>query len=111
LSRHQKIETIRLGQPAGNHVNLIADLLVALEPDHVNKAAAFRHLDDRIGLAGVLVRDLLHEQQREDVVLVLRGVHAAAQFVAATPKRAIELGLLQGHGVFFLCLALVYLCV
>ena len=55
------------------------------------KEGVFRHLDDRIGLAGVLVRHVLHEQQREDVVLVLRGVHTAAKFVAAASERAIEL--------------------
>ena len=55
------------------------------------------HLDQGVGLAGVLVRDVLHEQQRQDVVLVLGGVHAAAQLVAALPERAVELGFLQGH--------------
>ena len=49
------------------------------------------------GACRLLVRDVLHEQQREDVVLVLRGVHAAAQFVAALPEGAVELGFLQGH--------------
>ena len=48
-------------------------------------------------LAGVLVGDVLHEQQDEDVVLVLRGIHAAAQFVAAFPEGAVEFGFLDRH--------------
>ena len=43
------------------------------------------------------VRDVLHEQQDEDVVLVLRCVHAAAELVAALPQCAVELGLLDRH--------------
>ena len=62
------------------------------------KLPPFGHLDQRVGLAGVLVRHVLHEQQRQDVVLVLRGVHAAAQLVAALPEGAVELGFLQRHG-------------
>ena len=33
----------------------------------------------------------------QDVVLVLGGVHAAAQFVAALPERGVDLGFLQCH--------------
>ena len=49
------------------------------------------------GLPGVLVGDVLDEEQDEDVVLVLRGVHAAAQLVAACPEGAVEFGFLDGH--------------
>ena len=35
------------------------------------------------GMPGVLVADVLDEQQDQDVVLVLAGIHAAAQLVAA----------------------------
>ena len=48
--------------------------------------------------SGVLVRDVLHEEQREDVVLVLGRVHAAAQLVAALPERGVEVGFSEGHG-------------
>jgi hypothetical protein len=41
----------------------------------------------REGLAGVLVADVLDEQQDEDVVLVLAGIHAAAKLIAARPER------------------------
>jgi hypothetical protein len=67
-------------------VDLIADVGLALEGDHVLEAGALRDRDRRVGLARVLVADVLDEQKDEDVVLVLTGVHAAAQFVAAGPK-------------------------
>ena len=41
--------------------------------------------------------DVFDEKQNQDVVLVLRGVHTAAQLIAAGPERAIELGFLNGH--------------
>ena len=56
----------------------------------------------RIRLAGVLVADVLDEQQDQDVVLVLAGVHAAAQFVAARPEGGVEFGFLEGHVRVFL---------
>ena len=72
------LEIVGLGEPANDLVDLVADLLVALELHHVGEAAAGGHLDQRVAHARVLVRHVLREQQREDVVLVLRGVHAAA---------------------------------
>ena len=78
-------------------VDLVADVGLALERDHVGKARAGRDGDGRVGLASVAVTDVFHEQQHEDVVLVLRGIHAAAQFVAARPERGIEFGFLEGH--------------
>ena len=78
-------------------VDLIADVGLALEGDHVLEAGARRDRDRGVGLARVLVADVLDEEQDEDVVLVLTGVHAAAQFVAAGPERGIELGFLEGH--------------
>ena len=98
LVGHEEIEVVGLGQGADDLVDLVADFLVALEPGHVGEAAAFGNLDNRVGLAGVLVGDVLHEEQREDVVLVLRGVHAAAQFVATGPEGGVEFGFLEGHG-------------
>jgi hypothetical protein len=59
---------------------------VPLEGDHVLEAGAGWDCDRRVGLARVLVADVLDEEQDEDVVLVLTGVHAAAQRVAAGPE-------------------------
>ena len=91
------LQVVRLGEATDDLVDPVADLLVALQRRHVGEAAAGRHFDERAGVRRVLVRDVLHEQQGQDVVLVLRGVHAAAQLVAALPERGVELGLLQGH--------------
>ena len=88
-------QIVGFGQPANDLIDLVADLLVALQRDHVGKAAAFGHIDERIGL----VADVLHEQQRQHVVLVLRSVHAAPQLVAGLPERAIELGFFQCQGL------------
>ena len=77
---------------ADDLVDLVADLLVALERDHVGEAAALGHVDQGVRLAGVLVGDVLHEQQDEDVVLVLGGIHAAAQLVAGLPEGGVEFG-------------------
>ena len=67
-------------------VDLVADIRLALEGDHVLEAGAGRNRDRGIGLARVLVADVLDEEQDEDVVLVLTGVHAAAKLVAAGPE-------------------------
>ncbi len=56
------------------------------------------HVEQRVLLPGVFVGDVFNEQQNQHVVLVLGGVHAPAKFVAAFPERAVELGLLDGHG-------------
>src|SRR5690606_8636978 len=48
----------------------------------------------------VFVRDVLDEQHEQHVVLVLGGVHAAAQGVAAGPDGGIEFGFLDGHAWF-----------
>ena len=60
-----------------------------------HKGATSGNVDQAVLVGLRLVRDVLHEQQREDVVLVLRGVHAAAQLVAALPERAVEVRLPQ----------------
>ena len=52
-------------------VDLIADVGLALERDHVLEAGAFRNLDRGVGHAGVAVADVFDEQENEDVILVL----------------------------------------
>ena len=91
------LQIVGLGELADDLVDLVADLLVALEREHVVERAALGHVDQAVGVGLGLVRHVLHEQQREDVVLVLRGVHAAAQLVAALPERAVQVRLLQRH--------------
>jgi hypothetical protein len=73
---------------------------VALEGDHIGKTRAFRDVDRRVRLVRVAITNVFHEEQDGDVVLVLRCIHAAAQFVAACPEGRVEFGFLEGHGQF-----------
>ena len=75
--------------------------LVPCSFQHVLEGAALGHLDQRRVCLGV-VRDVFHEEQGEDVVLVEGGIHAAAELVTAVPERAVQLGLLQSHTSPFL---------
>ena len=66
------------------------------------KLAPFRD-DDRRGevvAVTIFVGDVFDEQHEQDVVLVLAGVHAAAQFIAGSPERRVEFGFFNRH---FLC--------
>ncbi len=58
-----------------------------LERNHVLEAGPGRddHRRCEVVGIGVLVADVFDEQHEQDVVLVLAGIHAAAQFVAAGP--------------------------
>src|ERR1019366_5133851 len=69
-------------------IDLVPDVAVALEGYHVLEAGPFRNCDRRgeiIGIA-VFVGDVFDEQHEQDVVFVLTGVHAAAQFIAGGPE-------------------------
>ena len=82
-------------------VDLVADVALALERDHVLEARALRDGDRRgeVVAVAVLVGDVLDEQHEQDVVLVLAGIHAAAQLVAGGPEGGVEVGFLDGHGL------------
>jgi len=79
-------------------INLIANVRLALESDHVLEARSLGDGDWRVGNARVLVADVFDEQQNENVVLVLAGVHAATQFVAGLPEGGVEFGFFDSHG-------------
>jgi hypothetical protein len=64
----------------------VANFLIALQRHHVGKAAALGHVKEGILLAGIFVGDVFDEEENEAVILVLRGVHAPAQLVAAFPQ-------------------------
>src|ERR1039458_9866475 len=63
--------------------------------DYVLVLLFIKYVSDKY--AGVFVADVFDEEEDEDVVLVLAGVHAAAQFVAAGPEGAVEFGFLERH--------------
>ena len=79
-------QLIGIGQRRDNLlVDLVADVWLALERDHVLEAGARWDSDRRILHAGVFVADVFDEEQDENVVLVLAGIHATAKFIAACP--------------------------
>ena len=49
----------------------------------------------------IFIRDIFDEQQDENVILVLAGIHASAQFIATGPKRGIKFGFFQGHFLYY----------
>ena len=90
------LEVVGLGERRDDGVDALADVLGALQRRDVGEAAARGHVDERVGAAGVPVGDVLHEEQRQDVVLVLRGVHAAAQLVASSARARSRVGTSSG---------------
>lgn len=80
-------QLVGIGQrPDDLLVDLVADVRLALEGDHVLEARAVGNGDRGVGNACVLVGDVFNEQQDQNVVLVLTGIHATAQFVAGCPE-------------------------
>ena len=65
------LEVVRLGELRDDLIHLVADLLVALERDHVGEAAALWHIEQVTSLACGFVGNVLHEQQDQHVILVL----------------------------------------
>ena len=91
------LQTIGFGQLADDLVDLVANLLVALEGNHVGKAPAFGNLDHGVFLTGIFVGDILYEEQDQDVVLVLAVIHASAKLIATFPKRTVKFRFLDSH--------------
>jgi hypothetical protein len=69
-------------------IDLVHDVAVAPEGDHVLEAGPLRNGDGRgeIIRVAVFIGDVFDEQHEQDVVFVLTGVHAAAQFIAGGPE-------------------------
>lgn len=63
-------------------IDFIADLLVVLGGDHVCESATCRNREKGTRITSVAVRNVLHEQENENVVFILRGVHSTPEFVA-----------------------------
>lgn len=86
----------RLDNPG---VDQVADVAVALERDHVLKAGPFGDDHGRGKVVGVavFVGNIFDEQHEQDVILVLAGIHAAAQFITGRPERGVEIGFFDGH--------------
>ena len=77
--------------------NFFTDIFITLQRNQIIEAATFRNSNIGIFYALKLVRNILHEQQGQDIVLVLRGIHAASQLITARPKRTVQLIFLYCH--------------
>ena len=62
--------------------NVIADGGLAFQRHHIPETRAWRNLDRGEWLTGVFVTDIFDEQHHQHIILVLAGIHAAAQFIA-----------------------------
>jgi hypothetical protein len=65
------LEVVGLGEARDDRVDSLTDVGLAPEPDHVVETTALGDVDEEGRVGSSLVGDVLHEQQGEDVVLVL----------------------------------------
>ena len=93
------LEVILCCKLADDLVDLIANLLVAFECNHICKATTLWYIEQVSRLACGLIGNVFHEQENENVILVLRGIHPPTKFIAACPERAIEFRFLYCHRV------------
>ena len=79
-------EIVVLGELRNNLVDLIADLFIAFQCNHIGKSATRRNLNQRIALTRIFVGDVFYEEEDENIILILRGVHPTTKFIAAFPQ-------------------------
>ncbi|MBB6406196.1 hypothetical protein HNP00_003528 [Arthrobacter sp. AZCC_0090] len=79
-------QVVLFGETPDRDVDLLAYVGLPFERDQVVERAVVGDVDERRLVCLRLVGDILHEQQREDVVLVLAGVHRPAQLVSTAPQ-------------------------
>ena len=91
--------SVLVSKTGDDFVHALANVLLSLKRDKVIKGAArpfFRIgifvmclIEDLDVLVGSLILkfigDILHEQKRQNIVLIFRGIHASTKFVAARP--------------------------
>ncbi len=88
-------KVVGVGEAPNDLIDLVADLLVALDLHHVPERPALGNINEVVGLPRILVRDVLHEEKSQDVILVLGRVHPATKLVATAPERGVEIRLLD----------------
>ena len=69
-------------------VDFLSDMGILLQCHEVLEIAAVGHVECRLSLMG-LVGEILHEENHQHIVLVLTGIHGAAQGIARLPKSAV----------------------
>ena len=65
-------------QLCNNLIDAFSDVLLADQLDHIVKATTLRDFDVGIVLTCEFVRNVFHEQKGEDIIFILRGIHAAS---------------------------------
>jgi hypothetical protein len=80
-------------------VDLVADVAVSFERNHVLEASTRGNVNGRseVVRVSVFIGDVFDEQHEQDVVLVLAGIHAATQFIARRPESGVEFRFFNGH--------------
>ena len=106
ILEHTSEHLVVLRERGEGYVDLLADVMLVPEFLEVLEGAALGNNDGGVFHTRVTVGDVLHENERQHVVLVLAGVHAAAKLVAEAVQRIVQIVLPDCHGfVPFTCLA------
>ena len=93
---------VRSGKRGKGDVDLLADVLFVAKILEVVEAAPLWQYDGGVLASLELVRDVLHEHERKNIILVLAWVHAASKLIAELVQRRIHVVLLDGHLLFSL---------
>lgn len=78
-------------------IDLVPDIGLALEGDHVGKTGPLGDLDRGEGFARILVAGILDKEHDQHVILVLARIHASAQLVATGPEVGIKSRFFDRH--------------
>jgi len=78
-------------------VDLVPDVRLAFESNHVGEAGPFGDLNGGKGNAGVFIADVLDEQEDEDVILVLTSIHTTTKSITTLPNGGVKFSLLESH--------------
>ena len=84
-----KLIISRIGKFGNDFVHFFADIFVSLDRDKIIKASALGNCNIRIFYAFELVSYIFDEQKRQNVILVLRGIHTSTKLIATRPQGAV----------------------
>jgi len=70
----------------GRVQRFVGHVLALLSFNLEQEACCPLELTKGVFLAGIPVGNVFHEQENQDIVIVLRRIHAAAQFITAFPE-------------------------
>ena len=70
---------------------------LSFQRNHILETRPRRDRDRRRRNTRILIADVLDEQQHQHIILILRCIHPAAQFVAALPEGGVEFRFFDWH--------------